>query len=247
MHDEATVTRTAATPAVVPNPTGTVTFTLYSSLTCTGTVLATDPNKALNGSGLATSVTFTTPAAGSFSYLAHYNGDANYPARNAGCEPFAVPGSGGGQITNTCVACADFLDGTWAKWVYSSIDYLTYKGKINGISPGQFFYWTTVTTTVPNQVVTVSQSNDSTNNAALFQLGNNFRIYSGGCSSYKSGTVNAAGTGGSFTVATPGTYIIGARYDTNTMNGTPAPVPATVTYTFTTSLGGSATVKLTPK
>jgi hypothetical protein len=92
VHDQATVTRTAATPAAVPNPTGTVTFTLFNGTTCNGSVVSTDPNEALNGSGVATSVTFTTPAGGGpFSYLAHYNGDANYPQRDAGaCEPFTV-------------------------------------------------------------------------------------------------------------------------------------------------------------
>jgi hypothetical protein len=39
--------------------------------------------------GVATSATFTTPSTGgSFSILAHYNGDENYPPKNAGCEPF---------------------------------------------------------------------------------------------------------------------------------------------------------------
>jgi hypothetical protein len=90
VHDEATVARTAGTPAGVPDPTGTVTFTLYDNGTCNGNVLATDPNKPLV-SGTATSVTFTVPATGgSFSYKAHYNGDANYPAHDAtACEPFA--------------------------------------------------------------------------------------------------------------------------------------------------------------
>jgi hypothetical protein len=89
VHDQATVTRTAGTPAGVPNPTGSVTFTLYSGTGCSGTVLATDANEPLGAGGVATSATFTTPAtAGSFSYLAHYNGDANYPAKDAGCEPF---------------------------------------------------------------------------------------------------------------------------------------------------------------
>ena len=37
VHDEATVTRTAATPVAVPDPTGSVTFTLFSTGTCTGT------------------------------------------------------------------------------------------------------------------------------------------------------------------------------------------------------------------
>jgi hypothetical protein len=88
VHDQATVTRTAGTPAGVPNPTGSVNFTLFSGTGCSGTVLATDPKEPLAG-GVATSTTFMTPStAGSFSYLAHYNGDTNYPPRDAGCEPF---------------------------------------------------------------------------------------------------------------------------------------------------------------
>jgi hypothetical protein len=90
VHDEATVTRTAGTPAAVPNPTGTVTFTLFNGGSCNGTTAATSSG-TLNASGVATSASFTTPAAGgSFSYLAHYGGDANYPAHDGPCEPFSV-------------------------------------------------------------------------------------------------------------------------------------------------------------
>ena len=63
----------------MPNPTGTVTFTLFNGGTCNGAVLATDANKPLDGAG-ATSATFTTPRRWVVLYLAHYNGDANYPA-----------------------------------------------------------------------------------------------------------------------------------------------------------------------
>src|SRR5262249_39730876 len=69
--------------------------------TCNGSVVSTDPNEPLNASGVATSTTFTTPAAsGSFSYLAHYNGDANYPARDAAaCEPFTTSNPFGPALT----------------------------------------------------------------------------------------------------------------------------------------------------
>jgi hypothetical protein len=101
VHDEATVAKAAGTPAGAPNPTGTVSFTLFNSNNCTGTVVATDPNKPLNAAGVASSVTFTTPTAGGlFSYLAHYNGDANYPQHDGPCEPFQVNAVGGqGRIT----------------------------------------------------------------------------------------------------------------------------------------------------
>jgi hypothetical protein len=108
VHDEATVAKAAGSPAGVPDPTGTVTFTLYATASCSGSVVATDANKPLS-SGTATSATFTTPNAGGvFSYRAHYNGDANYPGHDAACEPFqvnAVEGqgriTGGGSIFDT--------------------------------------------------------------------------------------------------------------------------------------------------
>jgi uncharacterized repeat protein (TIGR01451 family) len=92
VHDQATVTRTAGTPASVPDPTGTVTFTLYDNGTCDGHLLATDANEPL-ASGNATSTSFTMPATGgTFSYKAHYNGDGNYPAKDAmACESFSNP------------------------------------------------------------------------------------------------------------------------------------------------------------
>jgi hypothetical protein len=98
VHDEADVTKAAGTPAAVPAPTGTVNFTLFDNGTCDGNVVATDSNEPLNGSGVANSATFTTTA-GTFSYLAHYNGDANYPAHDASCEPFTVQGNFGPALT----------------------------------------------------------------------------------------------------------------------------------------------------
>jgi hypothetical protein len=99
VHDQATVSKASGTPASVPAPTGTVTFTLFASNNCTGTVVSgpeTDPLV----SGLATSSNFTTPASGGpFSYLAHYNGDGNYPAHDAGCEPFTVQPPGIANLT----------------------------------------------------------------------------------------------------------------------------------------------------
>src|SRR5262249_22599490 len=198
VHDEATVTKTAATPAAVPAPTGTVDFTLYNGGSCNGTVAATDPAKPLNAGGVATSATFTTPAGGgSFSYLAHYNGDANYPARNAGCEPFQVQAPPTGLITETNVDCGDVLSGAAVNSVISGVNYPSSGGKIGqGINPGKFYYWATIKTTTPNQVVTVTQSNNSSNGAALFQIAQGWdRIYTGNCASWTAGTQNAGLTG----------------------------------------------------
>ena len=40
-------------------------------------------------------------------------------------------------------------------------------------------------------------------------------------------------------MATPGTYIISLKYQTKSLAGTTAPVPADITYTWVTSLGGN--------
>jgi hypothetical protein len=241
VHDEATVAKAGGTPVSVPDPTGTVDFTLYNNGTCNGTVVATDPGRPLDASGVATSANFTTPASGTFSYKAHYNGDANYPAHDAAaCESFTVqPSTRGGLIAPTETSCAAFAAGTAE--TLGQVNYRVKSGKIGqGINPGVFFYYTEITTTVPNQVVTVSQSNTSTNNAALFGILNGQAIlYSATCAKVMSGTVINGGSGASFTVSVPGTYIIGIKYQTKTIAGTPAPAPADITYNFTTSLGGN--------
>jgi hypothetical protein len=239
VHDEATVAKAAGTPASVPDPTGTVDFTLYDNGTCNGNVVATDPGEPLVG-GTATSADFTTPAAGgTFSYLAHYNGDANYPAHDGPCEPFMVQSVPQGQITPTNVDCSDILNGTAP--TLAQVNYRVRNGTIfQSINPGKFFFWTKITTTVPNQVVTVTQSNTSTNNAALFQIHQGWdRVYAGDCSSWKAGTEINGGSGATFTIPTPGSYIIGIKYDPKSIAGTTAPVPDDITYDFTTSLGGS--------
>src|SRR5262249_10808009 len=94
VHDEATVLKALGTSSALPNPTGTVTFTLWNSTSCTGTVLATSTG-TLNASGVASSDPFTVPAGGgTFGYSAHYNGAGPSPghdATNPACESFSSP------------------------------------------------------------------------------------------------------------------------------------------------------------
>jgi hypothetical protein len=64
-----------ATVAGGDNPTGTVTFNLYSNATATGPALFTD-TESLSG-GTATSAGYTATAAGTDYWVATYNGDTN--------------------------------------------------------------------------------------------------------------------------------------------------------------------------
>ncbi len=87
VHDKATVTGEAGGPA----PTGTVSFTRYSDAQCT-TNATTSGTVALVAGVADPSNSFATVSAGSLSFKAHYNGDLNYVATDATCEPLTVIG-----------------------------------------------------------------------------------------------------------------------------------------------------------
>src|SRR3989454_1160702 len=73
------------------SPTGTVTFTFFTtSSTCTGTSVASG-TVTLDASGVAHASASHGPLiAGSYSFIAHYNGDPNYTATDSPCEPLEV-------------------------------------------------------------------------------------------------------------------------------------------------------------
>ena len=72
------------------NPTGTITFTLYSQPDCTNPI-ATSP-QGVNGDGNYTTVPFTLPAVGQYYWVAAYSGDSSNLAVVSGCNdaPVAV-------------------------------------------------------------------------------------------------------------------------------------------------------------
>src|SRR5438093_482021 len=72
-------------------PTGTVTVTIFTtSSTCTGTPVAAGI-RTRSATGVHTSAPPLGPlSAGSYSFIAHYNGDPNYTATDSPCEPLEV-------------------------------------------------------------------------------------------------------------------------------------------------------------
>src|SRR5438132_330868 len=85
VSDKATVSGSFGTP------TGTVTFTFFTaSSTCTGTSVGSG-TVTLDASGVAHPSASQGPlSAGSYSFIAHYNGDPNYTATDSPCEPLTV-------------------------------------------------------------------------------------------------------------------------------------------------------------
>ena len=82
VHDRATITGAG------PTPTGTVDFTFYNNNSCSSGSAA--------GTGMALSGNVATSSAegpltpGSYSFKAHYNGDANYAATDSQCETLSI-------------------------------------------------------------------------------------------------------------------------------------------------------------
>jgi hypothetical protein len=255
VSDSATVTGSG------PTPTGTVKFFLCQPSEVTaggcegtaGTQIGTPAaGETLVAGTVASEASTNTTTVGKYCWRAEYSGDGFYLAgshTNATTECFTVAADHG-LITHTNVSCGDVLSGA-ASLPANVIGQINYPGTTTigqGINPGKFFFWTKIVTTVPNQVVTVTQSKTGTG-AALFGIHQDWqRVYTGNCASYQTGTQINGGTGASFTIATPGSYIIGIKYDPKSLVGKPVPVPATVTYSFATSLGGTtgASVLLGP-
>jgi hypothetical protein len=245
------------TGGFVPAPDGTViTFSLTNSGGATATFVGPSTCTTGGATGSCT-VVISSPTAGTTTIhasttlsvggvtLTRATGDG-HAGDSADAQKLWT--SGGGVVTQFCVACSDVLStNVPPQFVIGNITYGQFAGRIHGRAPGQLYYWAIVTTTSPNQVVTVSQSNTSTNNTVPLKVGTTVWMYGNGCKVLSFGTANAAKTGASFTVATPGTYVLEVEFDTNVLENQPVPVPSTIQYTFTTSLGGSASVTLEPE
>jgi hypothetical protein len=67
------------------SPSGTVTFVLFDDDSCSGTAVFTSPSRPLSG-GQASSASFTTSEAGTFHWVAVYNGDTDNDSVSTSCS-----------------------------------------------------------------------------------------------------------------------------------------------------------------
>ena len=94
VHDTATVTASPFTA------TGTVTYQLYSGLTCaSGNKIGSAQQVALSSGSVPDSAETAALQAGSYGYQAIYSGDGNYNGSTGACEPFAISKAGSATAT----------------------------------------------------------------------------------------------------------------------------------------------------
>jgi LPXTG-site transpeptidase (sortase) family protein len=84
VHDSATLTFAGAAP------TGTVDFLFYSTDDCSGMSVVVGSGVSISDGFADSSVNEGPLSAGSYSFKAHYSGDANYVAKDGACEPLTV-------------------------------------------------------------------------------------------------------------------------------------------------------------
>jgi Bacterial Ig-like domain (group 3) len=84
VYDQATLS--GVTTGFVP--TGSVSYTFFTNGSCSNS--GTTQTLNVIGGNVQRSAVSSTGAIGSYAFEAVYNGDANYPAENAGCEAFSV-------------------------------------------------------------------------------------------------------------------------------------------------------------
>jgi hypothetical protein len=153
------------------------------------------------------------------------------------CVP---PPPSGGEILPTNTECSDFVNNTTP--ALAGIFYKVSGGNITkSINPGVFFYYTYVTTTTAGATVTTSQH--ATNSAPLFSLNQgHIWVYTASCALVSQPT--QAGTSVSFTIATPGTYVLRLQYSTKSIAGLTAPTASPSTYSFDINGTDNASVPL---
>lgn len=143
-----------------------------------------------------------------------------------------------GQITPTNTTCQMYADGTAA--TLGQLAYTTMKkehSKINAVSPGVFFYYTTISGE-EGDAFTFTQSH--TGIAPDIQiLKSDVKLWSTTCSqlSWESLTVNPDGTA-TGTLPKDGSFIVGVKYNPSSLKGKPVPDPEDTTYIFGTSGNG---------
>ena len=234
--------------------TGSVIYNFFSNGTCTaGTnnvnLLSSQTVTLAAGLVPDSNATGALVAAGNYAFQAVYSGDSNYIGASSTCENFTVSGPTA-LIAPTGTTCDQFANGTALALPPPGVSYrITNTNTINGINPGVFFYYTSLTAPASSFSIDILQSNTSTNSFPDFPALNGqviLYLVTGTPPNATCSKVVATITGGpadftiSVTGASPGaTYVVGVKYNPSALRGDNPPNPANLTYHYSTKLNGA--------
>ena len=167
VHDKATVSGSG------PMPTGNVDFTFFMGANCSASSSASGVS-VVDGAGVAHPSTSQGPLTpGSYSFLAHYQGDINYLEANAGCENLTVTANGRivvDKITNPSGSAQSFTFNTTGTGYngFSLMD--TDAPNSQTLSPGTYSVSEAVLAGWTQTSVTCMSSNQNVENPASISL-----------------------------------------------------------------------------
>jgi hypothetical protein len=220
--------------SVVDNVVGTI----DASLTLAPGGTATYNNVA--GPPLNANSTNTVTASGAF------NDPASSQASATASDTVNVQDCGG-NLFHTGTTCRQYLGidppSGLAGQQITEVLYSVKANKINSISPGVFFYYTTVQGNGGSLQVVINQIPPASYNHPFgIQQNNQVRVFNANCNTYSNFTFNVANGDATVTInntTNNADYIISVKYDTGSLKGLTPPATSPVKYNFQTEIGGN--------
>jgi hypothetical protein len=202
-----------------------------STLTCSFGSLGVGASRTVNVSAATTANNCGT-INNTATVTATADSNASNNSSSASTNVVCLPPPPSAMFAPTQTTCQDFRDGTSA--TLAAFNYNLKNGAINNVAPGVAFYYVKFTAATTSGTVVINQSDNGTTPAfGAMQL----NLYNAACS--KIGSTSGTNTI-SFTGATIGqTYIVSLKVDPSTVVGSATPSPASVTYTYVTSVNGT--------
>jgi len=236
---------TAVLTAVTAPSAPTVSTTQPTCSVSTGTITITAPTGtgytySINGSTYQCGTSFTGVAAGSY----------NVTVKNAsGCVSTAttavLSAASNCNLTagiyHTTTACSNYLNGTGQK--ATSLCYTVCNGKISNVTPGEFFYYTSITAPSTSFTVDIAQTNSiAAYGYFAIQQTDQATLWNSSCTKVATGTSISTGQGRvSISNAVVGAkYVLSVKYNSKSIIGaTCSNSSANCTFSFVSKINGS--------
>ena len=147
-----------------------------------------------------------------------------------------VAPTGLGVNAPTSTTCQDYASGNIPE--ENTIFYTVDGANIGNVAPGVIFYYTKVTVAA-GETLTVGQTRTGTGAGLMLLHSGQGKLYTLSCSAVVSSATQNSQTGVvSFGAVAPGTYIVQVKWSPKSVQGTPAPTPSTIFYSFFANLNG---------